>query len=373
MREDQRVVTERLLAKAFGDDVRIAGAADLGGRWAPVQRLILDNGSTVVVKTRGEDARPWGAEPAVLDNERRGLELVNALGVDVAPRLLAADGEHGILVMTDVGTGPCVRDLLFGESASEATAGLVALAHATGALHAASAGVECRWDARATFLDRTFEFWPELRAAAADLDFPAPVGVSADLEGLETALADPRFRVFVHGDLWPNNAVLASDRARLVDFEGSGFRHVALDLAFLRLPFPVHGYGGAALPAEAIDAVDEAYRAELAGGCAAARDAEAYAGAIAAGCAAWAIIRAHRLRLIASPGQDPADVVCRREQVVRTLTSTARIALQVRRFEALARWFLALAEAMRERWTEASRPPREFRAYSAPARPAPES
>lgn len=42
---------EELLAKVFGGAVLVTGTADLGGEWAPVQRLFLSNGSTVVVKT----------------------------------------------------------------------------------------------------------------------------------------------------------------------------------------------------------------------------------------------------------------------------------------------------------------------------------
>ena len=353
------------MASAFGGNVRIVGATDLGGDWAPVRRLSLDNGSTVVVKTRREESGPWGGEAAVLDNERRGFELVSGLGIDVAPRLLAADEELGIVVMTDVGTGPSVQDLLFGENAADATAGLVALARTTGVLHGASAGIEHQWQERATFLDRTFEFWPELRDAAADLDFPAPAGVSADLEALESDLADPRFRVFVHGDLGPNNAVLASGRARLVDFEGSGFRHFALDAASLRLPFPAYGYW-AVLPAGVIAAMDEAYRAELSRGWPDALNDEVYQAGIATGCAAWAIIRAHRLPLIASSGQQPELALRRRTQIVQTLTSFAEIAVRAKRFEALAHWFLALAEEMRERWDEARQPPRVFRPFAGP-------
>ncbi|WP_460523064.1 phosphotransferase [Flindersiella endophytica] len=351
---------DELLAKAFGASVHVTGSVELGGEWAPVRRLFLSNGSTVVVKTRRSDGGVWGSEAAVLDNDRRGIELVNGLGVDVAPRLLAADAELGILVMSDVGAGPSVQDLLFGESATDATTGLVVLARTTGVLHAASAAVDHQWQARTTFLDRTFEFWPELRDAAAGLGFPAPAGVSADLAALESALGDPRFRVFVHGDLTPNNAVLTGEgdnaRARLVDFEGSGFRHFGLDAACLRLPFPQYGHW-AVLPPNVIAAMDAAYRAEPA------MDVEEYEAGIAAGCAAWAIIRAHRLPLIARADQEPGQAVRRRTQIVQTLTSFAEIALRAGCFEALARWFLAVVEEMRERWTEARQPPREFPAY----------
>lgn len=363
MHEHQWGTTKQLLAKVFGENVQIVGATDLGGEWAPVQRLRLDNGSTVVIKTIREESGPWGAEAAVLDNERRGIEVASGLGVDVAPRLLASDEKHGALVMTDVGPGPSVQDVLFGDCAHDAAAGLVELARATGVLHGASAGIDRQWQERVTFLDRTFEFCPELRDAAVNLDFPAPVGVSDDLKALETALADPRFRVFVHGDLGPNNVVLAGGRARLVDFEGSGFRHFALDAASLRLPFPAYGHW-AVLPPEVIAAMDEAYRAELAKGWPEALDDDVYETGIATGCAAWAIIRAHRLPVIASSGQERALALRRRTQIVQTMESFAEIALAAQCYESLANWFHVLAAAMRERWDEARQPPREFRAFA---------
>ncbi|GAB3758222.1 hypothetical protein [Microlunatus parietis] len=361
MREDRWVVAERLLAAAFGENVRIVGAVDLGDDWAPVQRLSLDNGTTVVVKTRREVAGPWGDDAAALDNERRGIALVTELGVDIAPRLLAADESH--ILMTDVGTGPSVQDVLLGGTTADATDGLVALARSAGILHATSVGLEPPWRNRTTFLDRAFEYWPELRQAAAGLDFPAPLGVSADLEALDSALADPRFRVFVQGDLGPNNAVLSGGRARLVDFEGSGFRHFGLEAANLRLPFPAYGHW-AVLPAAVIAAMDEAYRAELAVGWPGALDDRTYETGIATGCAVWAIIRAHRLPVIALPGQDPDLALRRRTQIVQTLTSCAEIASRAGCYRALAGWFLAIADAMRERWDNARQPPRTFPAFA---------
>lgn len=349
VRNDHRLTTQRLLADVFGRAVRISDAAKLGGDWAPVWRLSLDNGSSVVAKTRREESGPWGDEAAVLDNELRGLELVSGLGVDVTPRLRASDVDLGVVVMTDVGSGPSVQDMLFADGAAAASASLIALARTTGVLHSASRGIERSWQGRTTFLERTFEFWPELCEAASALNFPAPVGLSADIEALRTALADPRHRVFVHGDLGPHNAVLSNGRVRLVDFEGSGFRHFGLDAACLRLPFPAYGHW-AVLSATVIAAMDQTYRSELSNGWPGALDDETYEVGVAAGCAAWAIIRAHRLPLIASSGQEPELAVRRRTQIVQTLTSFAEIALQAGHFEALARWFLALTDEMKERW-----------------------
>lgn len=362
---DERAITERLLTEAFATKVQIAGSAHLGDEWAPVRRLELDNGSTVVIKGRRRAAGPWGDEAAALNNERRGLEYVAGLGIDVAPRILAADDESGLVLMTDVGRGPTVQDLLLGDDTVGATTGLVELARTIGILHAASANEEHSrtWRRRTTLLDRTFEYWPTVRTAATDLGFTTPVGVSDDLEAMASALADPRFHVFVQGDLGPNNTVLAADRARLVDFEGSGFRHFALDAASLRLPFPAYGHW-AVLPADVIRAMDRTYRAELAQGWPEALADEAYEAGIATGCAAWAIIRAHRLPVIAASGKLPEQALRRRTQIVQTLTSFAEIAARAERYPSLARWCLVLVDEMRDRWEEARQPPRCFRAFS---------
>lgn len=362
MRKGQRVATERLLCHVY-PTARIAGVTSLGGDWAPVERLSLENGASVVVKTRRDAAGNWGDAAAVWDNEYRGLALVSTLGLDVTPHLLGADTDAGVLMMTDVGIGPSVQHVLFGDSAADADSALVALARASGVLHAASMGSTHPWQQRATFLDQTFDLWPELCDACASLGFDSPsAGVSTDLDALEAALLDPQFCVFVHGDVGPNNAVLVGGRARLVDFESSGFRHFALDAAALRLPFPAYGHW-AVIPDPVIAAMDVAYRTELARGWSGAGEDDLYEVQIAAGCAAWAIIRAHRLPLIASTGKDPELAVRRRTQIVQMLTSFVEIARGARCYPALGSWFMALIEQMQERWEEARLPPRVFRPY----------
>lgn len=75
----------------------------------------------------------------------------------------------------------------------------------------------------------------------------------------------------------------------------------------------------------------------------------------------WAIVRASRLRLIASTDQTPAGCVRRRTQIVQTLTSAAASAMSV--YPALATWFEQMAAAMQLRWQEARQPPRTFQAF----------
>jgi hypothetical protein len=102
----------------------------------------------------------------------------------------------------------------------------------------------------------------------------------------------------------------------LVDFEGAGFRHLGLDAAQLRFPFPQYGRW-APVPESVVDEMLAAYREELARGWPAARDDGAFAGVLAVGCAAWAVIRTYRLPRVSDEGQRPEEARRRRAQLVR--------------------------------------------------------
>jgi hypothetical protein len=352
----------RLLHELAG--ARILDTADLGSPAAPVLRITLDEeydgiGRTVITKTRRTSGAGWNTDPAYLDNERRALEYLERAGVQLTPRVLTSDKDLGILVMTDVGHGPSLVELLLAQAGTPAEQGLIAMASATGAVHAARGHDGFRAARRVPFLDEPMGLWSELRAAADDLDFPSPAHASADVEALTKALADERFRGFTHGDLTPNNAVLSDGEARLFDFEGAGVRHLGIDAGCLRLSFPQYG-SWAVLPRRVVSAMDRAYRTELVKGLPAVADDSAYEQLVAEGCLAWAVVRASRLRLIASTDQ----MVRRRTQIVHTLTSATETARPTGLYPALTGWLDELVDAMRTRWDEARLEPREFTAFT---------
>jgi hypothetical protein len=374
----------RLLDELAG--ARITSATDLGVTSAPVLRIELDGeyagiGRTVIAKAPRQIPSGWGVAQSHLENERRALHHLDEAGLSLvtptdtahgrrspsppagrgslAPRLLAAG--DGLVLMTDLGPGPSIQQLLLGsDDVDAATSGLIGMARTAGVLHASAADLAGFNAAhQISFLDRPVDAWTELTSAAEDLGFSPPVGVAEDLETLTKALADERFRGFTQGDLTPNNAVLVGEVVHLVDYEGAGERHLGMDAACLRLPFPQYGHW-AVLPDSLLLAMDEAYREELVRGVPAAADDTEYERFMAAGCLAWAIVGASRLRSIASPD----DAVRRRTQIVQTLTSANETALRTRSFPALTAWFNVLVEEMKSRWDEARLEPRKFPVFS---------
>jgi hypothetical protein len=377
----ERAGVERLLARVVGRRVRVVGSEGLGGPWAPVARLTLDAayaglGRTVVVKWRRRGGEGWGYDPANLRNEYAAGTLLGELGAGVAPRILGGDDRAGLLVMTDLGPGPSVEELLFAGEPSAATTGLLALARATGTMHAAAVGAADTFEAcRAAFagagvapvrlvaIDQPLDRWGAFCRTVEELGFPAPRGVSGELDALDEALRQPGpFVTLTHGDLTPNNALLVGHEARLIDFEGAAFRHAGLDAACLRLPFPQYGRW-AVLPANVLAGMDLAYRQALAEGCPSARQHAAYLKAVVTGCATWTIVRTYRLRLIGDPQQPPDEAIRRRTQIVHTIEAFVAVARQAGSFPALASWFVDLSRAMRDRWPEANHPPRRFPAF----------
>lgn len=369
-RQDQLMLeaVARLLYELAG--ARMVDVTDLGDSAAPVLRVALDAhydgiGHTVIAKTRPHPGAGWNTHPAYLENERRALEHLQCAGVRLAPRVLAGAEDPAILLMTDLGSGPSVEELLLdpgrsiGETATSAEQALIAMARATGAVHAARGLATFPAARRVAFLDEPMGSWNELRSAAADLGFPRPAGVSVDVEALTVALTDERFQGFTHGDLTPGNALSVDGQARLFDFEGAGVRHIGIDAACLRLSFPQYRHW-AALPARVLSAMDRAYRAELVEGLPAVADDSAYDQLMAEGCLAWAVVRASRLRLIDSGEQGSAQMVRRRTQIVHTLTSAIETAEATGQFPALTAWLGDLVDAMTSRWDEARLEPRGF-------------
>ena len=355
----------------------IVATESLGRESAPVARATLDDGSTVVVKERPRVPN-WGN----LENERAALEVLGRLpeGDAIGPRFVAGDDDVGVVIMSDVGAGPTIEDLLLDpDLGTEATGALLEHGRALAALHAVTAApnVHELFLERRHLLGSTYDaaaervrysglarraLWDEVGERAASVGFtPPPAAVDHDADRLWLELAEPgAFLALTTLDANPQNGVVQHDGSvRLVDFEGAAIRHLGLDAAFLRFPFPNYGHW-AVLPEPVRSAMEETYREELVQrGVTAAADDGAYARAIAVGAAATVMLRVHRLPRIAED-DDEQVAVRRRTQMTSAIAVLAGACEQARLFPRLAAWFVGLSDEMAARWPECARPPREF-------------
>ena len=360
----------------------VVAAEPLGGDWAPVVRVTLDDGTTVVVKERRRHNGGWGFDPANLRNERAALEVLAAVDGDdvIAPSFVAGDDAAGIVVMTDVGDGPTVEHLLLDAgTGTRAVPALAELGRALGRLHAATRSPAAHrvFDERRRALDAGYDarrersryathdltaLWADVTVFTNELGFtPPPDGANDAAARLWHELADPGpFAALTNLDPNPQNGVVQPDgTVRLVDFEGSAIRHLGLDAAFLRFPFPNYGHWSV-LPEHVRRVMEDAYRdALVADGLAEAAEDDAYARAIAVGCAATVVLRVHRLRKIADD-RDAEEAVRRRTQMVSAIEVFSEAAERASILPRLANWFVGLSDEMRARWPEAGDPPREF-------------
>jgi aminoglycoside phosphotransferase (APT) family kinase protein len=249
---------EALLAAAWGEPVTVRAAEPLWDR-SHVVRLRVTTDRSVVMKKRadGQDVG-YGAEVAA-------LECLNEMPEPVAPRLLGADADAGIMVMEDLGPGASLADSLLAGDAERVRADLVSYARALGAMHAWSmsrpGSPPLRGLSTPPWLGAVARGKADFLGAAAALGL-ASDGADTEIDELSSILNGPWYHGLVHGDACPDNMRLAGGRCRIFDFEHSGWGPVALDASYLLAPFPSCWCFGR-LPAEVTAPAVAAYRACL--------------------------------------------------------------------------------------------------------------
>lgn len=355
-------------------------AEPLGGEWAPVTRLRLNlpvegAGRSVVVKTTRDNADDWG-DIEFLRRERIALDLL--AGAAVAPALLGGDDGSELVVMADA-EGPSLESVLLGADSTAATEAVVGLGDTLGRLHAATVGREPehldalaragspRPAAHRYGMWAGVDGWADIEQAANELRFPDAERARDDITRVRRHLVDPGpFLALTHTDVSPPNAIVTQRGVLLVDFEGSGFRHVGLDLAWLHFPFPNYSAHYAVLPDDVVRAADAAYRDRLAAAVPQAADDHEYDTMLVVGLAAALVVRTHRLHRLAGPGQKSFDSWRRRTQLVQQIGVFVDRCGRTGQLPHLAGWFADLAAAMAARWPDAGTPPAPlFPAYSA--------
>jgi len=243
---------EALLARVWGPEASVRGAEPIWDR-SHVIRLRLATDRSVVMKKRA-DTDSFAAELAA-------LEYLNGMPEPVAPRLLGADAEAGIMLMEDLGPGRSLADSLLTGDRSRVRADLVSYAEALGSVHAWSMGPR---DPRLGIPP-----WPDAVARRKDAFLGAAVslGLAAadagtEIDQLLLMLKETGYQGLVHGDACPDNVRFLDGRCRIFDFEHSGWGAVVLDASYLLAPFPSCWCFGR-LPASVAAPAMAAYRGRL--------------------------------------------------------------------------------------------------------------
>lgn len=294
----EKRAAEAVLTRAGGERAQVRAAEKIWDR-DHVLRLELADGRSVVLKRRGgqeeDDAGGGGFE-----TELAALELLSGMPVPVAPRLLGADADAGILIMEDLGQGVSLADLLLTGGRERAEAGLIAYARALGSMHAwtmrravgpAGARAHQPIERGPWWLTAIANGKEPFLAAAARLGLPSE-GVASEIDQIAPMLREKGNLGLVHGDPCPDNVLLFGDACRIFDFEMSGWGSVVLDAGYLLAPFP-SCWCFADLPAEVAAPAVDAYRETLdAAGIGLGTDWDA---GVAAALAGWIVARGRAL------------------------------------------------------------------------------
>nr|BFF03575.1 hypothetical protein GCM10020241_52500 [Streptoalloteichus tenebrarius] len=295
---------EAVLSRRFGAAVRLADPEDLGGSGRSVVARVKVAATpfslprTLVVKhyrgaggagpVRGRpcslpdhDRVPVarkGAPPEGVDaftREVASCQLFTSMAAEerVGPELVAYDADERLLVLEDLGRAPTLADKLLGGDARAAERALIGWARSLGRLHATTAGREADFEALARRLGRAGADDPVARHArvaltelpdllAAALGVPTPDRVVERAHRTARLLGGTRYRAFSPSDICPDNNLVTSRGVRFLDFEWGSVRDVALDAAYLRVPFP-SCWCVFALPPGMAEAMVAAWQAEV--------------------------------------------------------------------------------------------------------------
>lgn len=200
---------------------------------------VTDGDRTYVLKIYlSEERNAWARETSALEV---------AGSSSVYPELLGVCADPQLIVMSDLGGGSSLADAVMGDDAVVAAATLGRWAQSLGSFHRRSIGFVVPYQqalARRAPLQAVSEKAHILRQAANALQDLAPrVGVDVSAEAVARLTSIPEafdvpMDVLSPGDTCPDNNVVQGERVTFLDFEYAETRHLAWDVAYLRVPWP---------------------------------------------------------------------------------------------------------------------------------------
>ena len=272
---------ERLLAARAGSPVSLAEPYDLGGsgRTQVLRVRVAQNpfsaDRTLVIKVLGAGETGSGDS---FYREVASYKYANALPTESrpGPALIAFDLATRVLVLTDLGDGRSMTELLSGNDTAAVGSSLSAWGQALGRMHAATVGGENDFaallrqggDGVATDALRSqFAAAVSIGAQGGTVICSVRTSIRLSSNALEAArdlFAEGEHRAFSPSDVGPENILINDDGVRFLDYEWGGFRDATLDIAYALVTFAPW-----LTPSSAADRVDletlmlDAWRSEV--------------------------------------------------------------------------------------------------------------
>jgi tRNA A-37 threonylcarbamoyl transferase component Bud32 len=273
---------ERILAARAGSRVSLADPEDLGGsgRTEVVRVRVAHNpfsgDRTLVIKVLGDgDAESSEA----FTREVASYKYATALPTESrpGPQLIAFDLSARVLVLSDLGDGKSMTELLGSDDLAATSNAVSAWGQALGRMHAATVGGEgdfaalLRQGAAGIAVDALrAQFESAVRAAprviADTFGLTVDPEVLSSLEKARALFGEGEHRAFSPSDVGPENILINDDGVQFMDYEWGGFRDASLDIAYALVTFhPWLAADNAARSVELETAMLDAWRSEVQG------------------------------------------------------------------------------------------------------------
>ncbi|BCY09305.1 phosphotransferase [Actinoplanes sp. L3-i22] len=321
----------------------------LGGSSRSLVRRVRAGERTLIVKEFTGPGDGWARECAAL----------SVLPPQVpAPRLVTGGDAPPIVVMSDLGPGTSVADLLLGTDRAAAADAVMAWASAVGALHRGTAGL--RDEFREALAARSGGRPMSESRVAADLDeacraiagqggelgVAVPAAAVEELRSIGARLGGDGPAALTPADACPDNNVRTGAGLALIDFEGAQWRHIAWDVAYLTVPWP-SCWCSWRIPPDVAERAIEVYRSACALPYV---DTDDFRGDVRAAVVGWAFESLSWLlpRALADAPSSSRPTPARRALILHRL----RRAVASPELPALARLAGDFHDALTDRWGE---------------------
>ncbi|QHN17755.1 hypothetical protein GII30_12710 [Gordonia amarae] len=237
---------EAVLSQRAGSSVVLDDPEDLGGRGrTTVVRVRVAQNPFSQARTLVIKALPVDEEPHAFHREIAAYKYATTLPTQSrpGPQIIASDADARVLVLSDLGHGRSMSELLTGRDVTEAVHAVSAWGQALGRMHAATFGGESDFRAllrrgsnRAeevnVLREQAVRAFSLFDGALRALDVPVPPRVTGMLANACDLFTEGEHRAFSTSDIGPENILINGGGVQFMDYEWGGFRDAILDVAY---------------------------------------------------------------------------------------------------------------------------------------------